>query len=89
MFKPLRDKLFVKRIDDDESEDIIIIPDSAKEKPVIGEILALGNYVYDEDLQVGDTILFSKYSGADVEIDEEEYLIISEDEILGVIEDES
>ena len=71
----------------------IVIPDSATEKPIRGEVIAVGpGKVQDNgkklpvDLKVGDTVLFSKYSGTEVKIDDEEYLVMREDDILGVIE---
>jgi chaperonin GroES len=78
---------------DEEVRGGIIIPDTAKEKPQQGEVAAIGNGKLLEngtrinlDVQVGDRVLFGKYSGTEVKIDEEEFLILREDEILGVIE---
>ncbi len=93
--RPLYDRLVVRRLEAKETvQGGIIIPDSAKEKPQEGEIVAAGNGKRQEDgsivpLQVkaGDRILFGKYSGNDIKIDGEEYLILREDEVLAVIEE--
>ena len=92
--KPLHDRVIVKRIE--ESEQVrggIIIPDSAKEKPQEGEVIAVGEGKYRKDgsrqaldVKVGDRILFGKYTSSEVKIDGEELLIMREDEILGIIE---
>ena len=92
--KPLHDRVLVRRIE--EGEQIrggIIIPDTAKEKPQEGEVIAAGaGKVKDDgtrnalDVKPGDRILFGKYSGSEVKLDGEEYLIMREDEILGIIE---
>jgi len=92
--KPLHDRVVVKRVKEEEkSKGGIIIPDSAKEKPVEGQVVAVGNGKLLEDgtlraldVKAGDRILFGKYSGTEVKIDGEEHLILREDEILGVIE---
>ena len=92
--RPLHDRLVIKRIEEKETiKGGIIIPDSAKEKPQEGEVIAVGNgKVLDNgtkvpmDVKVGDKILFGKYSGQEIKIDGEEYLIMREDEVLGVIE---
>lgn len=91
--RPLHDRVVVKRIE--ESETLIsgiIIPDSAKEKPQRGEVMAVGNGKLLEsgervslDVKAGDKILFGKYSGAEVKIEGQEYLIFREDEILAVL----
>ena len=91
--RPLHDRIIVQRIDEGEQKvGGIIIPDSAKEKPQEGEVVAVGKgkrledgKVVPLDVQVGDRILFGKYSGSDIRIEGEEYLILREDEILGVI----
>ena len=91
--RPLHDKVLVKRLEEAEvSKGGIIIPDSAKEKPAEGEIIAIGKgRVSDDgkvsplDVKVGDKVLFSKYSGTEVKIDGEELLIMSEDNILAVV----
>ena len=92
--RPLHDRIIVKRLDEQESKSAggLIIPDSAKEKPQKGEVVAVGKGKREEgkliapDVQVGDLILFGKYSGSDIKEDGVEYLIMREDEILGVIE---
>jgi len=93
--RPLHDRVLVKRIEpgDKTSSGGIIIPDTVKEKPQEGEVVAVGPGKILEDgkvqpmnVKVGDRILFGKYSGSDVKIDEEEYLIMREDDILGVLE---
>ncbi len=92
--RPLHDRVIIKRIE--EGEQIrggIIIPDSAKEKPQEGEVIAAGNgKLLDNgtrvplDVKEGDKVLFGKYSGSEVKLDGEEYLIMREDEILGIID---
>ena len=93
--RPLYDRIVVKRIEEQETvRGGIIIPDSAKEKPQEGEVMAVGKGKRNEkdgaltplDVQVGDRILFGKYSGSDIKIDGEEYMIMREDEVLGVLE---
>ena len=92
--RPLYDRIVVKRIEETESvQGGIIIPDTAKEKPQEGEVVAVGKGKRLEDgklvpldVQVGDRILFGKYSGSDIKSDGNEYLIMREDEVLGVIE---
>jgi chaperonin GroES len=91
--RPLHDRLLVRRIEEKETvKGGIIIPDSAKEKPQEGEVLAVGNgKILDNgtkvalDVKVGDKILFGKYSGTDIKIDGEEVLILREDEVLAVL----
>jgi chaperonin GroES len=92
--KPLHDRIIVKRIE--EGEQVvggIIIPDSAKEKPQQGKVIAVGAGKFDDkgkrqplDVKDGDKILFGKYSGQEIKLDGEEFLIMREDEVLGVIE---
>ena len=92
--RPLYDRIVVKRLEEKESiQGGIIIPDSAKEKPQEGEVVAVGKGKRLEDgklvkldVEVGDKILFGKYSGSDIKLDGNEYLIMREDEVLGVIE---
>jgi len=87
---PLHDRVLVKRIEEKESvKGGIIIPDSAKEKPQEGEVVAVGAGKINEkgdrvalDVKTGDRILFGKYSGAEIKVDDEEYLILREEEIL-------
>ncbi len=91
--RPLHDRLLIRRIEEKETaKGGIIIPDSAKEKPQEGEVLAVGNGKILEngtkvalDVKVGDKILFGKYSGTDIKIDGEEVLIVREDEVLAVL----
>lgn len=92
--RPLHDRVLVKRLDEGEQRrGGIIIPDTAKEKPQQAEVKAVGNGKLLEsgeraalDVKPGDRILFGKYSGADIKIEGDEYLILKEDEILGVLE---
>ena len=91
--RPLHDRLLVRRIEENETaKGGIIIPDTAKEKPQKGEVLAVGNGKVLEngtkiamDVQVGNKILFGKYTGTDIKIDGEEVLILREDEVLAVV----
>jgi chaperonin GroES len=91
--RPLHDRVVVKRIEEGETmQGGLYIPDSAKEKPQQGEVVAVGNGKRTEegkqlamDVKVGDRILFGKYSGSDIKLDGTEYLIMREDEILGVL----
>ena len=92
--RPLYDRIVVKRIEEQETvRGGIIIPDSAKEKPQEGEVMAVGNGKRNEDgklipldVKVGDRILFGKYSGNDIKVDGDEYMIMREDEVLGVLD---
>ena len=92
--KPLGDRILVKRIkEEDKSKGGIIIPDTAKEKPQEGRVLAVGKgkmtetgYLLVPDVKAGDRILFSKYSGSEVKFEDEEHLIVREDDVLGVLE---
>ena len=92
--RPLQDRVIVQRVKEEEkTKGGIIIPDSAKEKPIEGKVLAVGNGKVLEDGKVraidikpGDRVLFGKYSGTEVKLDGEEALILREDDILGVIE---
>ena len=93
-FRPLHDRVVVKRIDAEEkSKGGIIIPDTAKEKPQEAEVVAVGEGKYDEngkriklDVKKGDTVLIGKYSGTDIKLDDVEYTILREDEVLAVVE---
>ena len=93
-FRPLHDRILVKRIEAEEkTPGGIIIPDTAKEKPIEGEVLAVGPGARDEagtvrplDVQVGDRVLFGKWSGTEVKIDGEDLLIMKESDVMGVIE---
>lgn len=92
--RPLSDRILVQRVEEDEkTKGGIIIPDTAKEKPAEGKIVATGNGRMGEDgkllpmdVKVGDRVLFSKYGGTDVKIDGEDYLILRQDDVLGIIE---
>ncbi|HZU27867.1 MAG TPA: co-chaperone GroES [Bryobacteraceae bacterium] len=92
--RPLHDRIVVRRIEQKETmQGGLYIPDSAKEKPQEGEVVAVGKgkrledgKVVPLDVKAGDRILFGKYSGSDIKIDGEEYLIMREDEVLGVLE---
>jgi chaperonin GroES len=92
--RPLSDRILVQRTAEDEkTKGGIIIPDTAKEKPAEGKVVATGNGRMGEDgkllpmdVKVGDRVLFSKYGGMDVKIDGEDYLILRQDDVLGVIE---
>jgi chaperonin GroES len=92
--RPLHDRIIVQRIEEGEQRvGGIIIPDSAKEKPQQGKVIAAGKGKLEKDgkvtpldVKAGDTILFGKYSGQEIKIDGDEYLIMREEEVLGVIE---
>ncbi|RMF94085.1 MAG: co-chaperone GroES [Candidatus Schekmanbacteria bacterium] len=92
--RPLHDRIIVKRIEEEEkTKGGIIIPDTAKEKPQEGEVVAVGNgklledgKVVPLDVKKGDRVLFSKYAGNDIKIEGEEYIIMREDDVLGIIE---
>jgi chaperonin GroES len=91
--RPLHDRIIVQRIDDSEQKvGSIIIPDSAKEKPQQGKVIAVGLGKREKtervplDVKPGDTILFGKYSGQDIKLDGEEYFIMREDEVLAVLD---
>jgi chaperonin GroES len=91
--RPLHDRVLVKRVEEKETvKGGIIIPDTAKEKPMEGEVIAVGSgKVMDDgkratmDVKTGDRILFGKYSGTEIKIDEQDYIIMREDEILAVL----
>ncbi len=92
--RPLHDRVIIKRLEEEKtSPGGIVIPDSAAEKPSQGEVIAVGNgklmdngEVRALDLKKGDRVLFGKYSGTEVKIDGDEYLVMKEDDIMGVIE---
>ena len=92
--RPLHDRILIKRIEEKEAvKGGIIIPDTAKEKPQEGEVIAVGNGKKTEDgniipldVKAGDRILFGKYSGAEIKMDGQEFLILREEEVLGIIE---
>jgi chaperonin GroES len=91
--RPLHDRLVIQRLDEGEQKvGGIIVPDSAKEKPQQGKVIAAGNGKSNDegkriplDVKAGDLILFGKYSGQEIKLDGEEYIIMREDEVLGVI----
>ena len=91
--RPLHDRLLIRRIEEKETvKGGIIIPDTAKEKPQEGEVIAVGNGKVLEngtkvamDVKAGDRVLFGKYSGTDIKIDGQEYLILREDEVLAIL----
>ena len=93
-FRPLHDRILIKRVEEEESRrGSIIIPDSAKEKPQEGKVIAVGGGKLLEngqrvalDVKSGDRVLFGKYSGSEVKIDDEEYLILKEEDVLGILE---
>ncbi|HFD17175.1 MAG TPA: co-chaperone GroES [Rhodospirillales bacterium] len=95
-FRPLHDRVLVRRIEEEQrTKGGIIIPDTAKEKPQQGEVLAVGPGARDEtgklvplDVKVGDKVLFGKWSGTEVKIEGEELLIMKESDILGILEEE-
>ena len=95
--RPLHDRIIIQRLDEGEQKvGGIIIPDSAKEKPQQGKVIAAGNGKSKDDgtrtpldVKAGDRILFGKYSGQEIKLDGQEYLIMREDDVLGVIDDAS
>ena len=92
--RPLHDRVVIKRMEEEKaSPGGIIIPDSATEKPIKGEVIAVGNgkiqdngKVQPLDVKVGDTVLFGKYSGTEVKVDSDELVVMKEDEIMAVID---
>lgn len=92
--RPLRDRILVKRLEESEQKvGGIIIPDTAKEKPQQGQVVAVGSGKVNDDgkvqpldVKAGDRVLFGKYGGSEIKVEGQEYLILREDEILGVIE---
>lgn len=92
--RPLHDRIVVKRVEDKETKvGGLFIPDSAKEKPQEGEVVAVGKgkraddgQLIALDVKAGDRILFGKYSGSEIKLDGEEYMIMREDEVLGILE---
>lgn len=93
-FRPLHDRILVERVESEEvTKGGIILPDTAKEKPQQGKVIAVGNGKRTDDgkiipleIKVGDMILFGKYSGSEIKIEGNEYLIMKEDDVLGVVE---
>jgi len=96
-FRPLHDRVAVKRVEEEQkTKGGLIIPDTAKEKPMQGEVLAVGPGARDDkgglvpmSVQVGDRVLFGKWSGTEVKIDDQELLIMKEADIMGVLEESS
>ena len=93
--KPLGDRIVVERLEEETKKGSIIIPETAKEKPQQGKIIAVGDGRFDEagkripmDTKKGDIILFGKYSGNEIKIDDKEYLIMREDDVLAIIDKE-
>jgi chaperonin GroES len=92
--RPLYDRIVVKRVEQEEQKfGGLFIPDSAKEKPQEGEVVAVGKgkrledgKIIPLDVQVGDRILFGKYSGSDIKLEQDEFLIMREDEVLGILD---
>jgi chaperonin GroES len=92
--RPLQDRILVKRVEEEtKTKGGIIIPDTAKEKPAEGKVVAVGNGKMGDDgkripvsVREGDRVLFGKYSGTEVKVEGEEYVIMREDDILGIIE---
>jgi chaperonin GroES len=92
--RPLHDRILVKRIEEQEvRKGGIIVPDTAKEKPQEGKVIAAGNGKIGEDgkripldVKAGDRILFGKYAGSEVKVEEEEYLILREEDVLGILD---
>jgi chaperonin GroES len=93
-FRPLQDRVLIRRIEQEEkSRGGIIIPDTAKEKPIEGEVVAAGPGTRGEDgklhpldVKTGDRVLFGKWSGTEIKIDGEEYVVMKESDIMGVVE---
>jgi chaperonin GroES len=92
--RPLHDRVLIERLEEEEQKTSggIIIPDTAKEKPQRGKVVAIGDGAYNDkgertklDVQVGDLVLFGKYSGNDIKIDNKEYLIVRESEVLAIL----
>ena len=93
--RPLHDRVVIRRMDDEHtSPGGIVIPDTAKEKPIRGEVISVGAGKTLEDgtvrplaLQPGDTVLFGKYAGTEIKLDNQDYVVMREDDVMGVIED--
>ena len=93
-FKPLHDRVLVERLEEEnKTKSGIIIPDTAKEKPMEGKVIAIGSGIKDDkgnvsplDVKVGNKILFAKWGGTEVKLDDKEYLIMKESDILGIIQ---
>ncbi len=94
--RPLQDRILVERIEEEVKKGGIIIPDSAKEKPQQGKVIAVGSGRIDDDgkripmdVKKGDIILFGKYSGSEIRVGDEEYLIMREEDVLAIVEKDS
>lgn len=93
-FRPLHDRVLVRRIEDEEkTSGGIIIPDTAKEKPMHGEVVAVGpgartdnGQVFPLDVRIGDHVLFGKWSGSEIKIDGEDFLVMKESDVMGIVE---
>jgi chaperonin GroES len=92
-FTPLHDRILVRRLEEAATSGLIIVPDAAKEKPQEGQVVSVGKgrsndegIVFPLDVKAGDKILFGKYSGTEIKIDGEEFLIMREEEVLGIVE---
>jgi len=90
--RPLHDRILVKRLEEEVTHGSIVIPDTAKEKPQQGKVVAVGTGKVTDDgktiplaVKAGDRILFGKYSGSEVTLDDEEYLIMKEEDVLGIL----
>jgi len=96
-FRPLHDRVLVKRIESEEKTTSgIIIPDTAKEKPMEGEVMAVGTGIRSEngsitalDVKAGDRILFGKWSGTEIKLDSQDFLVMKESDIMGILERKS
>jgi len=92
--RPLQDRLVIQRVEeDDTTQGGIVLPDTAKERPSRGKVIAAGNgkkldsgQVQPLDVKIGDIVLFGKYAGTEVKLDEEEFLVMREDDVMGVVE---
>jgi len=91
--RPLHDRILIKRLEDEKSKGGIIIPDTAKEKPIQGKVIAVGKGnilkngdIVPPDVKKGDKVLFGKYAGTEIKIDGEEHILMREDDILKVVE---
>ena len=92
-FRPLHDRVLIKRIEEEVTQGGIVIPDNAKEKPIRGKVIAVGKgKMLDNgelsklDVQVGNIVMFGKYAGTEIKIEGEEYVVMREDDIMGIIE---
>ena len=92
-FRPLHDRILIERIEEEISSGGIVIPDNAKEKPSRGKVVAVGNgrkldsgEVRALDIKVGETVLFGKYAGTEVKVDSNEFVVMREEDVMGIIE---